>query len=211
MISPCVDCGGQCCKMNESEKENGGKRFIPITIRDLKRNIPPKLICKDDDKKYSMKVDEIGCLGQDRETNRCRVYKERPLYCRLYPFEPIIVRIPNDENVIWEDKELNLKINNPSLFRKLGETSEILELYSETNPIYLGMMLKACSYSQKLIPDEKSKGIEDSIKIVESDSELFVRCAHERTYWINTLRKLRDDGKILGFAILSDIPLYNNL
>lgn len=88
----CIACG-KCCGgapgfiwVNEEEKE-GISKFLNIDAIELDKLYLIKHMGKSSIKER----DNFDCIFLDSKSNRCKIYKVRPMQCSLFPFWPSLL------------------------------------------------------------------------------------------------------------------------
>ncbi|RJS79168.1 YkgJ family cysteine cluster protein [Candidatus Bathyarchaeota archaeon] len=88
----CSHCG-KCCENTE----------MPLSEADIKRleriGYPRRTFVRYDEEGYARLLNKDGyCVFFDKENKKCKVYKFRPLGCRLYP-----VIYSDEEGIVVDD------------------------------------------------------------------------------------------------------------
>jgi Fe-S-cluster containining protein len=121
----CLNCR-LCCRFNEPDSV-----WVPHLLDDEKKRLNEdkiKLIFSEKEKVYL-------CSFLEPETNKCKIYKNRPLECQLYPF---LINL-KDKKIF-----LSLDLNCPYIKEKLNS----LELQE-----YISYLLNFLNTSKKIILD----------------------------------------------------------
>lgn len=136
----CYRCKAKCCrdtvalpvdlleKHKDIETETETSRCQMLNLIDIKQEIPaPKgyIFVQTPDRK---------CVFLDRKTNKCRVYEERSIICKCYPFN---MQLSFECNAVKPNFDSKIKVDS----EKIMKVTQELIADADKNGYYIGDQL----------------------------------------------------------------------